>query len=330
MPTKASKTLAAILLLGVSCITYAGEIRVQKEGGDIFKHFDGNESISELTIQATDDYEIRAQLYKLPEASSGRVTSTLCVGAFDIDRVEKEFIGSNKTIYYNFREINATKIRMLRPVTTEDRKKLGLLDNERPDIGRLELTDGTFLYVLAPQDVGFVVCGIDASGKPSASEKKLAPAEYYGIRKKRNSENEGFCPVTSGPVYPALGSVSSGDTEYVQGSEGKKSLEYCRLKISEEAVKREDEKNQREKLMKEDDEKYEREKMQHKMVSGVDILGKIGIDRSQNLIARCLSHRRFERWISKYSRKFYKCDGYYDEEVEALQKEMRIRGLTNN
>jgi hypothetical protein len=324
------------LLQFVSCfalalnLAQAGEVNLKPVSEQTqFTYFDSSESIADFKMrmeQVSGWRGMYVSAYKIPAPTDGARTSTLCVMPFVIDRVEKSFLSSKKTLYYNRMVLNASKLRAVRPLKPEEFAKLGLAADDQTVVRRIDLAGGVSLYAVGPNDSKYAFCGSDASGTPYVAEHFTPAAEYYQGRFNESGELE-HCFAELKPVYQTL-PESKEDYAFHNGDEADTTLGQCRAMKAAQDRRSEEYAAKQANIRRENEEQFDREKKAHKMISGVQILGNIGASRGRQLIHRCLSFNPMvDKGLSREERKQGKCQGYYTEEVEDLQRELRLRGL---
>lgn len=321
------KTLLKLLPLAImyTGFAHAGELTFKKEKEYLSKYFDANEVITDFYIHQKDSDSVNEQsvfLFRVRGEAGSEASSTICVNAFEIDRVEKRFLSSKKTVYYNHQLVNATKIKAIRPLTTEEKLKLGFDADEEEDIGRVELSDGTAFYALTPSRSTYSVCG-KGTGKNQVNSKSALAVEYYNVYTSS-------CFKREEPSYPRLGRARD-NTSYFYGDDAKPVFERCQTQHAKLMKDIEEKAAEKAQARKAADERFEVEKKTHKMIPGVQILGQVGVTRAQYLVSRCFHFNRFtDKELTKEEWRNTKCGGYYREEIEDLLREMRVRGLIYN
>jgi len=311
-----------LIFASLSGLAHANDLFFKKEKENSFKYFSSEEEIQTLYIaDKSEDAESNKHVFLFNAKPKQDLTVTICADIFEITQVKNKLLSSDKTVYYNNELINATKIKSIWPASTEELAQLGLDKIGRYDIGKLELTDGTNLFVADPSSSTYRVCG-KKSGENFAGEKLVAE-HYFTVLTKT-------CLKQAKKVIPSLGS-SRGRFSYFYGEEAKYLFDECIEKENGEIIKIKEIQEVKERAIKEDNDRFEEEKKRHKMIPGIQILGDIGVVRAKDLAYRCL-HYNFltDGGYTKRERKNYKCDSYYEEEVQDLQREMRIRGLVSD
>ncbi|MDC7707709.1 hypothetical protein [Vogesella indigofera] len=304
---------------------HAGGLNFVKEKENQFKYFDANDTITDLYIHqkaSGPDGRNYVFLLRVPRESGSEVLSSICVNSFEIDRIEKGFFSSKKTVYYNHQVVNASKIKTIRPLTTEENIKLGFDADENEDIGRVELSDGAAFYALTPAQSSYSICG-RVRGENQVINKSALAVEYYRGPKD-------FCFKQEELIYPRL-QLARDDVSYFYGNDARPMFDACKMRHAKEIKENEARAAKEAQALKEANEKFELEKKKHKMIPGVQILGELGAVVAKDLIHNCY-RGDFLDFYKKTKDEWRKteCLGYYMEEIDGLRREMRIRGLIQN
>jgi len=320
--------LLPVLALALN-LAHAAEVVIKPASEEHqFKYFDSSESNASFAMLMKDGRAqgtVYVSRYDIPAPSGSARTATLCNMPFVVDRVEKGLLSSKKTVYYRRTPMNASKIAAVRNLKPEELAKLGLSTDDNVVIRRIDLVGGDAVYAVGPNDSHYAVCGKDEAGTPYLAEHFTKTSEYY-----RGSEKDGqlkSCSPQAKQVYQTLPEAGV-DYLFQSGSAAEPVLAQCReMKAAQEQDARDQEAREARNKY-ENEERFEREKKAHKMKAGVDLLGSMGAVRAHDLVHTCLKYNfMVDKDLSSEERKGMRCQGYYTEEVEALQRELRLRGL---